>query len=177
MLEALSTMKKEFRDLSLCNWLAAYAIYQLEHFTDETAWFEWIYHIRTGMTRCKKETTICSWPGTVMIDQAKSSSRTRSKKEEEEEKEKEREPNMTDPAQPEKRKRKGQKEEGKGPNRLAVEPAQSNNLLGQMAKISSKVWGNNNKTFELRTSLYFWWCAVEESKLASKEEESMTRYD
>jgi hypothetical protein len=37
MLEALSTMKKEFRDLSLCNWLAAYAIYQLEHFTDETA--------------------------------------------------------------------------------------------------------------------------------------------
>jgi len=109
MLEALSTMKKEFRDLRLCNWLAAYAIYQLEHFTDETAWFEWIYHIRTGMTRCKKETTICSWPGTVMIDQSKSSSRTRSKKEEEEEKEKEREPNMTDPAQPEKRKRKGKK--------------------------------------------------------------------
>ena len=37
MLEALLTMKKEFRDFKLCNWLAAYAIYQLEHFTDETA--------------------------------------------------------------------------------------------------------------------------------------------
>jgi len=32
MLEALLAKKKEFRGLRLSNWLAAYAIYQLEYF-------------------------------------------------------------------------------------------------------------------------------------------------
>jgi len=113
MLEALLTMKMEFRDLRLCDWLAAYAIYQLEHFTDETAWFGWIDHIRTGMTRCKKETNICSWPGTVtwltrQNQVAEPGPRKRRRK-------RKKEPNLTDPAQPDRRKRKKRGREGPKP--------------------------------------------------------------
>jgi hypothetical protein len=62
---------------------------------------------------------------------------------------------MTDPAQPEKRKRKGQKEEGKGPNRLAGWARPIEQLVGPngqdfvkgLRKQQQNIWASNKLIF------------------------------
>jgi len=130
MLEALLPMKKEFRGLKLSNWLAAYAIYQLEYF------YRWNCMIWVCLPRQnwddkvqERDYQLQLYRYCHMIDMGKINSPTMPKEEEGGKEEGERRrahlrPNMTAPARPERKKRKEKKRKGK---------AQFNNLLGQMA--------------------------------------------
>lgn len=123
MLEALLAKKKEFRGLRLSNWLAAYAIYQLEYF------YRWNCMIWVNLPHQnwddkvqERDYQLQLYRYCHMIDMGKINSPTKAKEEEEGKEERERRrahprPNMTAPARPERKKRKEKKEEdgGKGP--------------------------------------------------------------
>lgn len=122
MLEALLAKKKEFRGLRLSNWLAAYAIYQLEYF------YRWNCMIWVNLPHQnwddkvqERDYQLQLYRYCQMIDMGKINSPTRPKEEEEGKEERERahpRPNMTAPARPERKKReeKEEEEEGKGPS-------------------------------------------------------------